>query len=390
MTDKRVIPQELKQYESEILAGLAMIERRRSERAQAWARPTLPVVPGPVVFAQLQQPAAIEPQQVSLPPEEIPHLAAIEPKPQRAADQSVKFWPLVGIAAARDNAGGAWRAWVLAKNLDKPGRGAIQLADLQALARALGIHPKTWRRWLSAARDLALIKDRARGDGWIVLASNPRAAVLLGCDHAGVRPVSIAAGDLTSEGWRARVFAAYEHTHNGRPISRVKQERLTGVPISTQRAYDNQAGVTRRPNYAVSQRAADQLAGELEFGEHAAPFVFRDRQGREVIAWRLPDSRISHAAESLQRGRSRKINKAIKQNAQRLNDSSIPGRVQSFDAGGGLSLRLFHRTSKQAKSTERKLAHSDYRPPGEIYVHKSETRRVDLWRVLPQGGGLPA
>ncbi|MDP2324023.1 MAG: hypothetical protein Q8N51_08340, partial [Gammaproteobacteria bacterium] len=34
------------------------------------------------------------------------------------AQLSVKFWPLVGVTAARSGTGGAWRAWTLAIQLD--------------------------------------------------------------------------------------------------------------------------------------------------------------------------------------------------------------------------------------------------------------------------------
>lgn len=368
------IPDSLQKYRDEILAGVAAARLRNIELVNAWGYPARQPVIDPLHFA-----------------EELSKVKPNETYSGRAADlRAVKIWPLVGISAGRHNEGGAWRAWTLAKSLDINGRGAIPLDDLQALASELRIHPKTWRRWLAGARRLTLIRDRSRGDGWVVLASQPWAAVILGCEYAGTRPASIAAGNLVGKGWHTYIWAAYEQTHQGRPISRAKQENITGVPISTQRWYDNQAGVNRKPNYALSDRPADELAGVSEFEGRPAPFKFYDkRQRRAVVAWRLPDSRTASAANSLQRGRSRKINKAIKQiSIKRINGLSILGQAPSYAAGEMPTLRLFHRTDRQAKATERKLAHSDLQQPSEIYLHTHEGYKADFWRVLPQLRGL--
>lgn len=374
----RVIPASLQEQAPDIQAGIAARERRRAELGIITTRPA----GVPVIVAESTQPLE-QPR-----PEKQPDIQRNEDLKQPAALQPVKFWPLMGISAARHNEGGAWRAWTLAKSLDKPGRGAIPLAELQALAKELDIHPKAWRRWLAAARRLTLIRDTARG--WIVLVSHPMAAVLLGCEYAGPRPASITAGDLAAPGWRAFVWAAYEATQGGRPISRAKQQDITGVPISTQRAYDNKAGVDRRPNYAVSDRPASEVDGAAEFENKAAPFKFWNvKERRWVLAWRLPDSRTASAAESLQRGRSRKIAKKLKRlTFTRYDGLSILGQASSYGAGNVQPLRLFHRTGKQVKATERKLTRADMAAPGELFLIKQAGKRADLWRAIPQGGGL--
>jgi hypothetical protein len=302
--------------------------------------------------------------------------------------QHVKFWPLMGVAAAKHGEGGAWQAWTLAKSLDKSGTGAIPMADLQALVSDLGINPRTWQRWMAAACRLTLIHVRSNSPELISLASHAAAAVLLGCDDIGTRPASIRAGDLTGKGWRSYVWAAYEVTHGGRPISRAKQEQLTGVPTRTQRAHDNQAGVDRRPHYAISDQPTDELTIVSELGNHKGAFKFYDKKHPHgVLAWRLPDSRTTTAAESLQRGRSKKISKAIARlNFQRLNDSSILGRVQRFDPGNVQALRIFHMTGQQLRAAERKIARMDLQPAAELYLHRSYGKHADLWHVVPQGG----
>jgi len=399
------IPHEIDIYTDSryVLAGVAS-PIRRGKNTDLWAKITELAGPHKIKYhwvaghagnPENERANELAQQAIDSRPLEKPRLenTAVNPQlnSQPAALQPVKFWPLVGIAAARRNEGRAWRCWALAKSLDKPGLGAIRLDDLQALANELGIHPKTWRRCLADARRLKLIRERAAADGWVVLASQEAAAVLLGCDYAGPRPASITAGDLVGPGWRAYVWAAYEATHQGKPISRAKQESLTGVPVSTQRAYDNQAGVARRPNYAVSNYAVsgkgkDYLSGVAECEGRAAPFKFWDRQGRRwILAWRLPDCRTASAAESGQRGRSKKINRAIKRlTCKRDNGLSYSGQAESYNAGGVQALRIFHRTDKQAKATERKLARADYRPAGELYLFRREGNTADIWHVLPQ------
>jgi hypothetical protein len=125
-----------------------------------------------------------------------------------------------------------------------------------------------------------------------------------------------------------------------------------------------------------------------EFENRAAPFKFWNyKQRRWVIAWRLPDSRTASAAESLQRGRSRKIGKAIKRlTFERYNGLSILGQAPSCDAGNVQALRIFLMTRQQVRAAERELAKADQQP-GELYLFKAGVG-ANLWHVLPQEGGL--
>jgi hypothetical protein len=378
----RAIPENLKKYEAEILAGIAAAERRKTEFSTAWGYPTGRPA-GPAAFTALEKPTG-SPTSAEL---FIDRQNIQGPGQDKAAGlQSVKFWPVIGIAAARRGYGGAWRAWTLAKNLDKIGLGAIPLVKLESLARELGIHPKTWRRWMAAARHLGLIRDTARG--FIVLAGQAAAAVIFGCDNAGTRPASIAAGDLVGIGWQACIWAAYEQTHGGRLISRARQENLTGVPGRTQRYYDSQAGVDRRANYAITERPGDELAGMAEFEDRPGSFKFYDKKRRRLVCgYRLPDSRTASAAESLQRGRSKKIAKQIKRLAYKRNDGlSILGQASSYDAGRVEFVRLFNWTGQQLRAENRKLARSDKQQPKELYLIKQVGRRSDLWQPVPLGG----
>jgi len=366
--DLQAIPSNLAKYGPEIVAGQAAADRRRKEFANAWGYP--PQKPaGPAEYIKYPQPQPI--------------IISNDP-------QGVKFWPLMGMAAIKNKSGGAWRAWTLAKNLDKAGQGAIPLADLQAQAKELKIHPKSWKRWLKEARRLGLICDRARADGWLVLASYHKAAKILDCDNVGPRPANLPAADLIGKGWRAFIWDGYIACHGGRPVTRARMAKLTGVPVSTQREYGNIAKETRRHNYIVSELSADNLPGVLEYGgvingrKRAAPFAYKIKKTQKfVIAWRGPDSRESGAAESLQRGRTKKINKALR--AKPNNSLSKEGRAVSY--GVNQSLRLFNRTIKQVKAGERKIARADLAAddrPTDLFLHEFESRCNDFWSPVYQ------
>jgi hypothetical protein len=360
------VPESLQKYKAEILAGLSAAGLRRIEYSKAWG------------YHRNQTIARLAGSNDTAggPMEMVP--APIATCSDVITEKFVKFWPMMGISAWRQNKGGAWLAWTLAKYLDPSGRGAIREADLQSLARELGIHPKTWHRWMTNAKQCGFIRGLANGR--ILLAGYSSAARLLGCDYIGSRPTQIPIHELVGPCWRAHVWAAYEQTHLGRPISRLRQEALTGVPVSTQRAYDNAANVLRRSSISISTKSPDQLPGVIEFEGRPGAFELYDRrQHKLVIAWHLPDSRISGSAISLQRGRSRKINKALRHD----DGSSILGRAPSCFANDVPAFRLFHKTMTQAKATERKLSRSDQTPPHEIYLLSPEGKKVDLWRPLP-------
>jgi hypothetical protein len=293
--------------------------------------------------------------------------------------ENIKIWPLMAICSWRNHKSGAYRVYALAKHLDTQGRGAIAEADLQALAIRQGIPARTWFHWLADAKRLTLISPLAR-PGWIRLASWQLAAVLLDCENIGPRPVQIALSRFLAPGWRNHVWGGYEETHAQEPISRLKQEELAGVPVSTQRAYDNAAGVRRQRNFAISDRSPDELAGVDEFEQRAAPFKFYDRRRHKFfIAWHLPDTRTSSTAESMQRGRTRKINKVIKRN----NGSFNLERAPSCSAGDMPTLRLFHDTQQQARQLMRKLSRSDQTPPREVYLRAPGGKQATFWQPLP-------
>jgi hypothetical protein len=279
----------------------------------------------------------------------------------------------MAIRAARraSGFGGGFRLYVLAKGLDSQGRGSVSRDELRAYLLSLGASPRQWQRWITEARNNDLVRDwqRKTGEWMLALPSTGAAAHAMGCESVGNRRATMAAAGLIGPGWKARTWAAYDATHNGRPISRERMQKILNVPISTQRYRDRQAGVTRQRNYARLNYRADSLAMLKEFSRHKRLYVRYDG----YIGSRKPDSRFTEIAVRAGKGRARKANATLHR-MQRSDGLSpmrqafsqdvtpeIPAKEESVNA------RLFNYTHSQAQATARKLAQADVPRPPDVY-----------------------
>lgn len=283
----------------------------------------------------------------------------------RFPDQ-VNFYPVMAIAAARRSSriGGGYRLYVLAKALDQQGLGNVKRDELREYALSLGVSPRQWQRWITEARTFGLVKDWQRKTGeWMLALPNAGAAAFsMNCESIGNRKVSMRADLLIGSGWKARIWAAYEATHNGKPISRERMQKIVNVPVSTQRYRDTQAGVMRQPNFAKLKAKADALPMLREFGQHKALFVREDGH----IGSRKPDARFTDIALRGGKGRTRKANKTLHR-LQR--DRGLSLVRQAFGDNvtpetESVYIRQFNFTPNQRQATERRIAKMDgYQPP---------------------------
>ncbi|NUQ86496.1 MAG: hypothetical protein HUU11_17470 [Anaerolineales bacterium] len=281
--------------------------------------------------------------------------------------ERVTLYPVMAIRAARRSSrvGGGYRLYVLAKALDTQGRGSVSRDELREYALSLGVSPRQWQRWIIEARNNDLVTDvqRASGEWELILPSAGVAAYSMGCDGVGTRKAEMSAADLIGPGWKARVWAAYEATHNGKPISRERMQKIVNVPVSTQRYRDAQAGVVRQQNYAKLKAKADSLPGLVEFGtRHKALYVRKDG----YIGSRKPDSRFTDIALRAGKGRARKANATLHR-MQRNDGLSLMRQALSQDVtpetdatnDQSVYVRLFNFTPAQRRASERKIAKLD-------------------------------
>lgn len=290
----------------------------------------------------------------------------------------VNFYPVMAIQAARraSRVGGGYRLYVLAKSLDRQGLGNVSRDELRRYALSLGVSPRQWSRWIEEARKNDLVKDWQRQEGeWMLALPNAgRAAYSMGCESVGSRKATMRARDLIGPGWKARIWAAYEVTHNGRPISRERMQKTVNVPVSTQRYRDAQAGVTRQQNHAKLKDKADALPMYQDFGKHKGLYIRKDG----YIGSRKPDSRQWEFASRAGKGRTRKANATLHR-MQRLDGLSLMRQAFSEEVtpetatNQSVFVRLFHSTPKRAEAIDRKLDRSDKRRDFDLFVYSHST-----------------
>lgn len=296
----------------------------------------------------------------------------------------VNLYPVMAIQAARrsSHVGGGYRLYVLAKALDRLGLGNVSRDELRDYAASLGVSPRQWQRWMTEARNFGLLKDWQRKTGeWMLALPNPGAAAYsMGCENVGNRKASMSAADLIGYGWKARIWAAYEATHNGRPVSRERMQKIVNVPVSTQRYRDVQAGVTRQQNHAKLKARADALPMLREYGQHKGLYIRRDG----FIGSRKPDSRFTDLATRGGKGRTRKANATLHRMQRNYGLSLVRQAfsnnvVPEVDANHSVYIRQFNYTPRQRKATERKIAKLDIFPPTVYEYSHAAKSGASVW-----------
>ena len=298
--------------------------------------------------------------------------------------QYVSFYADMGVHAARKSSrvGGGWRLYVWAKALDSTGLGNIKRDDLHDYAISLGISPRQWRRWIDEARRHDLVRDwqRKTGEWMLALPSWGKAAYYIGAASVGSRKVWMSAADMVGAGWKARVWAAYESSYGGSPISRERMQKLVNVPASTQRYRDNQAGVQRIANYARLEKVSPDMASGLEeygFGQHKGLFIGK----HGYLYSRKPDSRLTDIAWRGRKGRARKANALLRRLQQQ---DGLFQKQQTFSDAvepDSSYVRMFNFTEKQKKITERRMARTAIQHDVYQFHHTSSSGAV-VWRMM--------
>lgn len=170
-------------------------------------------------------------------------------------------------------------------------------------------------------------------------------------------------------------LGGFDVTHNGRPISREKMQKIVNVSVSTQRYRDAQANVTRVQNHAKLNVKADSLPMLKEYSNHKGLYIRKDG----YVGSRKPDSRYSDIATRAGKGRSRKANKTLHrmqlQNGlsimrQALSDAVTPDEVTNQS----VYIRLFHSTKKKRVSFEKKLDRMDRRRNFDLFEFSHTSR----------------
>ncbi|NLH00076.1 MAG: hypothetical protein GX491_22175 [Chloroflexi bacterium] len=294
-------------------------------------------------------------------------------------DQVIIF-PLLFWDAIHARLGGAIRVWALARALDATGCGGVLADDLNAYLDALNVHPRSRRRWINDAVKCGLLtpfyRTRSGLHGYRY-AAGYRAAIIVGCQSVGTRPVKVSAVGLVSAGWHSLVWAAFTASTGERPITRKCKQLLTGVSKQTQLNLEAQQPIQVTPNYVITRMPADRLTGVREF-QKAHAFVFTKPNRKQVIAWRGPNSYKvpSEVAATLPKTRCNVIKKRLSRAGHTTWQKVVPARSNDDALSTG---RLYFDSEKGANRRIRKLTRPQAPP----------TRVRELFIALPRHGLLP-
>ena len=236
---------------------------------------------------------------------------------------TVTHYPSLGVAALERRLAPACRVWLVARCLDRDGRGWLDLDEVRERLSGNGSELRLFG-WRRLRQVLQLGNGRFwhwdRGNGRLWLFGAARLAVKLQVAHLEGQPVSLPLAALTDGMgvFKAHLYAAW---HSGRrenkPISRAAQAVMLGVPERTQRHYCRVAEVRRQANLVIGEKYSQEKFEEQLWQRGRAAFVFVDGNGRQgpkngrYIARQLPNSyRGPH--ETAVKGRVRKINQQLK------------------------------------------------------------------------------
>ena len=269
------------------------------------------------------------------------------------AAQTVVVHPTILLAMLRQHLEAPGRVWLLLRAIDRDGRGWLDVEDIrrhftekdsphlicgwrrlrQLLVQGEGLF---WHRddqdrlWLYGAHRIAYKLDSGRLQGFPV-----------------ELPISALLGGIQSV--RAAFYATFHGGRDSKPISRETLESLSGIPGRTQLEYDRVARVERRRNIAVGERYSQEHAQDRAWKQGRAVFHFVDtegrqgRQGREYVAWHLPNSyRADYQRRS--RGSRKRLNRKLAD----LVKKGIPGNdgraiEKLFFPNGALAARQYNR-----------------------------------------------
>jgi len=286
--------------------------------------------------------------------------------------------PTILLAMLKQHLEAPGRVWLLLRVIDRDGRGWLDVQDIryrltdkdspyricgwrrlrQLLAQGEGLF---WHRdeqdrlWLYGAHRIAYTLDSGPIQGFPV--ELPISALL-----GGIQAV------------RAAFYATFHGGRDGKPISRETLESLSGIPGRTQLEYDRVARVERRRNIAIGERYSQENAQDRAWKQGRAVFHFVDtdgkqgRQGREYVAWHLPNSyRADYQRRS--RGSRKRLNRKLAD----LVIKGIPGNddraiEKLFFPNGALAAKRYNRCSEQ-----------------DAYWQQQERTRAGggLWHVMP-------
>ena len=301
----------------------------------------------------------------------------------------VKLYPDIGLGMLREGAAAPGRLWLMLRYLDQDGQGSFRIVNIrEQLTRKKSAHRLCGKRQLRN-----LLRDGegvywTRDNGRLWLRSAAKVAFALGVEHLSGRPVALpVAAVLEGVGaFKAHLYAAF---HSGRvketphgakvmPIARETVAGLSGVGRSSQRNYEQMAGVEVQANFAVGEPVSEDGRQERAWRQGQALFELQDfygrqgKKGRTYLCWQLPNSyEGGHVFRP--RGRQRRINRELND----LVNKRAPGNEEGPDEEPRPGSMYYPNGMMAAKAYGRDPAQERYWRQGRV-----ENGRFVAWQQL--------
>ncbi len=214
------------------------------------------------------------------------------------AEQILRVHPALLTAILNHEQVAVGRIWLLARHLDRQGRGWLSIDDLRqhltdknAPLRVCG-----WRRLRQLLKEGEGVFWQRDAHHRLWLRSTVKLTLALDLERLAGTPVALPLTDLLQSigHVRAAFYASFHAGRNHQPISRQTLTDMTGVPERTQRAYDTRLHIDRVSNFSLTPITTDEKESYWKNGR--ALFKFEDKLGRQGPAgqtyWgqRLPNS----------------------------------------------------------------------------------------------------
>lgn len=301
---------------------------------------------------------------------------------------SLSLWPAIGLAAKNNHRLTAWRAWELARHYDRAGSGVVEHADLlRFYTLNLNLSLSTGRNYIQCAVNAGFFMPLTRRNGskWYLLRGAVGVALSLGLSSVETKRVSVPVKDLTGKGWRKVLWTAKIAACQERPISRAKLEELTHIPAKSQRSYESKTGVTTTPIYIHDENTPVSSLNYLRYDHpdypkpHAFP-RYDANLNRAIIVYRAPDKRHAPASYSQSRGRSKKVNHALKL-------LSFSGQERHTRVSL-TPVKLFHHKDKSLRQAQKRLVKQQIPDSGKdsvqtLYIEKPGGRGCLQYNPYP-------
>lgn len=267
------------------------------------------------------------------------------------------------LTAKSKHLGGAARLFYLFKNLDTAGAGWLEEKTLKAAAVSMGISRGSFYRWLADAKGAEFFRyvyDGAGDRHLLFSASYAELYTLLEIPYIDRQAVNVPAAGLFSEGWAAIVWEAWNAANvNCKVISQDTKQKLSGVPVATQRRLDRTAKIQRIRNYVITETPAAQVHDYQEFTGRRGVFTIGDK-----VAFPIPSMSVVNL-DRVQPVGSRRLHRR----------SAFVRSCFPAEAGDVEARRIFCMSDKQTDIARRKGG-------GEAYTFAKNYEGFNVWKPV--------